>query len=258
MNQEIAGKLLALRKQNGYSQEELAEKLGISRQAVSKWERGDASPDTDNLISLARIYNISLDRLFDLNTEESSTRGPVTLKKKPDDGERVMYPKGSLGTEIYPNTNDIKTDAVESEDLKEYFRYEAPEENAVQVRNNSSDNYKNPEPEPETENVKLSKVSFPYSLLATIIFFLLGAINLWHPGWMIFLTIPLYYTGKLAVKKKNYNIFCYPVLVTFVYLLIGFALNFWHPGWILYLTIPVYYWFVNTVYRGKLSKGGKN
>ncbi|MDY5654574.1 MAG: helix-turn-helix transcriptional regulator, partial [Bacilli bacterium] len=64
MNIEIANRLLELRKKNGYSQEELANKLGISRQSVSKWERAEASPDTDNLILLAKIYNVSLDELL--------------------------------------------------------------------------------------------------------------------------------------------------------------------------------------------------
>ena len=68
MNIEIANRLVNLRKSNNLSQEALAEKLGISRQAVSKWERAEASPDTDNLILLARLYHISLDEL--LKTED--------------------------------------------------------------------------------------------------------------------------------------------------------------------------------------------
>ena len=64
MNLEIANKLYKLRKKNGLSQEALAEKLGISRQSISKWERAESSPDTDNLISLAKLYNISLDELL--------------------------------------------------------------------------------------------------------------------------------------------------------------------------------------------------
>ncbi len=68
MNIEIANRLVNLRKEKGLSQEQLAEKIGVSRQAVSKWERSEASPDTDNIILLARLYNISLDEL--LRTED--------------------------------------------------------------------------------------------------------------------------------------------------------------------------------------------
>ena len=64
MNIETANRLYELRKKNGLSQEELADKLGISRQAVSKWERAEASPDTDNLILLAKLYGITLDELL--------------------------------------------------------------------------------------------------------------------------------------------------------------------------------------------------
>ena len=71
MNIEIANRLVNLRKSNNLSQEALAEKLGISRQAVSKWERAEASPDTDNLILLARLYGVSLDEL--LKTQMLST-----------------------------------------------------------------------------------------------------------------------------------------------------------------------------------------
>jgi transcriptional regulator with XRE-family HTH domain len=69
MNIEIANRLVDLRKKSGLSQEELAAKLGLSRQAVSKWERAEASPDTDNLICLAKLYGVSLDTL--LNTDQS-------------------------------------------------------------------------------------------------------------------------------------------------------------------------------------------
>ena len=73
MNVETADRLTMLRKKRGYSQEQLAEKLGVSRQAVSKWERAEASPDTDNLIALAKIYEISLDELLGYREHEEKT-----------------------------------------------------------------------------------------------------------------------------------------------------------------------------------------
>ena len=83
MNIEIANRLVNLRKQSGLSQEQLAEKIGVSRQAVSKWERSEASPDTDNIILLARLYNISLDEL--LSTEdEIPTGNSEEIKEEPE------------------------------------------------------------------------------------------------------------------------------------------------------------------------------
>ncbi len=64
MNVEIASNLVKLRKKHGLSQEELAERIGVSRQAVSKWERAESSPDTDNLIALAKTYKLSLDEMI--------------------------------------------------------------------------------------------------------------------------------------------------------------------------------------------------
>ena len=76
MTLETANRLFELRKKHNLSQEELAEKLGVSRQAVSKWERSEASPDTDNLIALAKIYDLTLDELIFGEREEEKTEEP--------------------------------------------------------------------------------------------------------------------------------------------------------------------------------------
>lgn len=80
MNIKLADRLVALRKENGYSQEVLAEKLGLSRQSISKWERAEASPDTDNLIALAQVYNMTLDEL--LGNGESAPKKETKVKEK--------------------------------------------------------------------------------------------------------------------------------------------------------------------------------
>ena len=64
MDLAMAQQLVDRRKAAGLSQEALAAQLGVSRQAVSKWERSESSPDTDSLIALAALYGVSLDELL--------------------------------------------------------------------------------------------------------------------------------------------------------------------------------------------------
>ena len=59
----ISMNLRNLRKLNKYTQEDVAEKINVSRQAVAKWENGDSLPDIDNCIALAKLYDVSLDNL---------------------------------------------------------------------------------------------------------------------------------------------------------------------------------------------------
>lgn len=61
---EFYQKLQKLRKENGMSQEEFAERLGVSRQAVSKWENGQGFPETEKLIQISNLLNVSLDSLL--------------------------------------------------------------------------------------------------------------------------------------------------------------------------------------------------
>ena len=74
----FAEKLYTLRTQSGYSQEVLAEKLNVSRQAVSKWETGPTLPETDKIIAIGSLFNVSIDSLLidsiNLNTFESMDR----------------------------------------------------------------------------------------------------------------------------------------------------------------------------------------
>ena len=66
----FAEKLLQLRKREGYSQEELANKLDVSRQAISRWENNAAMPDISLLVPLANIFHVSTDTLLEVNVEK--------------------------------------------------------------------------------------------------------------------------------------------------------------------------------------------
>ncbi len=60
----LADKIIQLRKREGLSQEELAEKMNVSRQAVSKWESAQSLPDIDKILQLSRMFNVSTDYLL--------------------------------------------------------------------------------------------------------------------------------------------------------------------------------------------------
>lgn len=189
MNVEIANKLVKLRKQMGLSQEELAEKIGVSRQAVSKWERSESSPDTDNLIALSRIYGISIDEMLDPGTESPVNKAKVEITEDESSYDDV-YDDGN------PNGNNFKA-------------------------------------------------GIP--MLITMIYLALGLIwGLWHPGWLVFLLIPVIFflipektDGKWTMKKQIRKI-PYPILATFIFLLLGFAFNGWAWSWLIFMTIPVW------------------
>ena len=71
---KFGDKLIQLRKKNGLSQEDLAEKLGVSRQSVSKWESNNTYPETDKIIQIANLFDCSMDDLInDKITDVEST-----------------------------------------------------------------------------------------------------------------------------------------------------------------------------------------
>lgn len=61
---DFAEKLLTLRKANNLTQEQLAEKLDVSRQSVSKWESGQAAPELDKIVALSSVFNVTTDYLL--------------------------------------------------------------------------------------------------------------------------------------------------------------------------------------------------
>ena len=71
---ELGKKIRQLRFKAGLTQEQLAEKLGIGPQAVSKWENAVATPDITTLPLLAEVFGVSIDDLFDLTSEQRLNR----------------------------------------------------------------------------------------------------------------------------------------------------------------------------------------
>ena len=98
---EFHNKLYNLRKQKGLSQEELANRLNVSRQTVSKWEVGDSTPDMEKLIAISEMFGISLDELVmdkvpDQMGETLSKSETVSQLKENvfTDGKKKMLKKG--------------------------------------------------------------------------------------------------------------------------------------------------------------------
>ncbi len=60
----LSEKILTLRKGSGMSQEELADKLNVSRQAISRWEMGTAMPDVTNVLGLSKLFGVTTDYLL--------------------------------------------------------------------------------------------------------------------------------------------------------------------------------------------------
>lgn len=78
----LADKIIALRKKNGWSQEELAEKVNVTRQSVSKWEGAQSVPDLEKILQLANIFGVSTDYL--LKDELEETEYVVTVETDTD------------------------------------------------------------------------------------------------------------------------------------------------------------------------------
>ena len=69
---KLSDKIIKYRKSNGWSQEEFAEKLNVSRQTISRWENGTALPDAQNILHISKLFNITTDYL--LNDDYDSDR----------------------------------------------------------------------------------------------------------------------------------------------------------------------------------------
>lgn len=94
----LSENLYSLRKLNKLTQEEVAEKIGVSRQALAKWENGDTLPDIEKCTQLAELYGVSLDSLVNYSQKEHKLNVPPK-------GKHVfgMVTVGEKGQIVIPN-----------------------------------------------------------------------------------------------------------------------------------------------------------
>lgn len=271
MNVETANRLQQLRKKNNLSQEELAEKIGISRQAVSKWERAEASPDTDNLLLLAKLYGVSLDELLKTESVHFPDEDSISLRKEdyieqpiPDDGE--IYPNGHPSQKEAPPPQTEKKPAEDSS-IGDFVRNVAEfavnvskeaigtTSKAMKQANEQMKNGKSMEDsisdgfekafEGFGEDVEKKGEAFAGKIDKEF-----EAID----GEFRRMDKQFGYSdmgSKKKDKSKSYPATLldklYPFIVVILFL--GFcAVGFAHPMWMLFLTIPVYY-IMSTAYK---------
>lgn len=204
---KIGSKLLQLRKKAGLSQGELADRLGVSRQAISKWECDESLPDTENLIMIAKLFAISLDELVDnvpaaqeACAQSNETNGPAKALCGGDDGEE----------------NDEEEDDDE-------------------------DSFDDATTEKQKRLLRVL-YSIPGPILLTAVFLLWGFLfDGWSVAWTVFLLVPVFDSVLACFRTRRVSPFAFAVFITFVYCLIGMQWGLWHPCWILFFSIPVFY-----------------
>ena len=226
MTMECAARLAELRREKGLSQEELAEKLAVSRQAVSKWERGESSPDTDNLIALAQLYGVSLDVLLGLKLAQTPEPAETEYEAPAEEVEVDVR----LAEELPPEPMPAAEEPFDS-----YYEHMAREEARKTAAAQEEDRRTREE---EQARRRARRNRFPYPVFIAFAYLFVGFVfSWWHPGWMLFLTIPLYYLPES--ERTPLRLLGNPVMITIIYLLLGFICGWWHPGWLVFLLIPV-------------------
>lgn len=287
MNIETANRLLQYRKQHNLSQEELAEKIGVSRQAVSKWERSEASPDTDNLISLAEVYGVSLDELLkgkpedagqeqndpgasgsDKTDESSGSADAEIPQSQPDENTNyVREDKVSFKNGIHVNSKDgdrvhisykegVNVDSKDGNKVHVGWDGVHVEEHGKNRVYTDENGHIMVDEELKNEHTKSPAhrffLGFPFWAIALAVFLAWGFSGMyfgWALSWVALFSIPLYYSLVDAIFKRNPSHFAFPVLCVAMYIISGYfnICGGWRFGWIVFLTIPFYYIICNLI-----------
>lgn len=268
MNIEIANRLVNLRKQNGLSQEQLAEKIGVSRQAVSKWERSEASPDTDNLILLARLYNVSLDEL--LNTEdeipvreETNTAEDSGFGANPecewDNSKGINVHDG--GDHVHVGFDGINVvDRHGSHVHVGFDGIHVDEKGGENVSVDKDGVYINGERKDIGKNVKKhAAIAGPAFLTCLILFLGLGfSMNAWSWCWLAFLLIPVITGVVEAVVFRSAGKLHPAIVFGCTVAFLGYGLltpdgSAWGRCWLFFLLIPILCSLIDAIRKRRAS-----
>ena len=252
MDLAMAQRLVDRRKAAGLSQEALAAQLGVSRQAVSKWERSESSPDTDNLIALAALYGVSLDELLygeavdDADCSEDSDAGAEASDEAEEDedsadntsrsdkplvdislahGIHVIDP--DKGEEVHVGWNGIHV----TNDRKGEEVHVGP--GGVHVDTLEDDGYSvhtNADGTVTIDGETFSSWKEAHDKLD-------------HHG--------KHFRTKVG---RAWNKFPFPAVVALAYLVLGIVYGTWDMGLFLVFLIPVYYAIGDFIDRRRLSK----
>lgn len=115
MRLKIQEKLQLLRKKNGYSQEQLADKLGVSRQTIGKWENGQAFPELSGMILLSELYKVTIDRMV---KEDDGCNIPITNQTDMKIGDTVSFLIRAKQKTYAGYGPKVKSSRVEAHDLQ--------------------------------------------------------------------------------------------------------------------------------------------
>ena len=287
MNVEIAERLARRRKEAGLSQEELAMKLGVSRQAVSKWERSESSPDTNNLIALAKLYDVSLDDLLYVDStiaddvefemadrardkaeaqeaerDESSAEdgaGESDTKRAPmfESGPERVHISWRDGINVVDPTKGDRVhvgwDGIHVVDGGEQTDVTWGPEEGININGQQFDSWQDATVYYHGIDVRKNVwLKFPFPLLAVLVYLWLGfAYQQWVLGALVFFSIPLYYLVVEMFVKRSFRTTVntlYSLSATIWFLWMGLVNDVWHPTWLVFLTIPLFSWLTHALF----------
>ncbi len=254
MENTLGIRLAKYRKIKGLSQEELAFKLDVSRQAVSKWERDEASPDTNNLIALAKIYGVSLDDLLYKDPEEvkfkekkqEETSNEETTNKNNDSNEFVSISKDGIHVideedEVHVTWKGIQVKSKSKDSTNETYDY-------GEEKRNERFEFKDKHPR---LRILKNVINGSGYLLVTIIYLILGFTLSNGTGWSVYWTL-FFIPGILSsliscFLYRKISLFNITFLCAFIYFFVGMYFGLWHPTRLMFLAIPLFYVVVENI-----------